>query len=68
MIDEDEEVEEIFKSRYCGLLHINCGGFLTFEKQIREEGISKNMYRCDKCHALINCIHCPSWKEYHGVG
>jgi len=62
----DEEVEEIFKSKYSYHTHVHCGGNLTFEKTARIDGINKTLYRCDKCHDLISCIFFPSYKDYHG--
>lgn len=54
-------------NKYEKRIHIGCGGLLTYEKTIREHGIYKDMYRCDKCKALIQVITCSSWDDYQKI-
>jgi len=44
--------------------HVHCNGELTFYKK---EG-KRQMYKCDKCRAVVNCILCYSYEEMKEMG
>jgi len=39
--------------------HVHCNGELTF---IKQEG-RRNLHKCDKCNAVVNCIIWYSYNE-----
>jgi len=44
--------------------HVKCGGELTLHKK---EG-RRNLHKCDKCKAVVNCILCYSYEEMKEKG